>query len=105
MHPLRRRRPAEAGGEPGGALRQFRFLLPSLDEQHRIVAYLDDLQAQVDELTAIQDATQAELEALLPSVLERSVFCSVHNHRRQYNHFRNTNFWPIGQYALAQTRT
>jgi hypothetical protein len=25
----------------------------------------------MDELTALQDATQAELEALLPSVLER----------------------------------
>ena len=35
-------------------------------------AYLDDLQAQVDELTALQDATQAELDALLPSVLDRA---------------------------------
>jgi type I restriction enzyme S subunit len=55
-----------------GALRQFRFLLPSFDEQRRIVAYLDDLQSQLDELAATQDATQAELEALLPSVLDRA---------------------------------
>jgi restriction endonuclease S subunit len=46
--------------------------LPPLPEQRRIVAYLDDLQAQVDELTALQQATQAELDALLPSVLERA---------------------------------
>jgi type I restriction enzyme S subunit len=41
-------------------------------ERHRISAYLDGLQAQVDELTALQDATQAELDALLPSVLDRA---------------------------------
>jgi len=41
-------------------------------ERNRIVAYLDDLQAQVDELTALQDATQAEIDALLPSVLDRA---------------------------------
>ena len=45
---------------------------PSKGERNRIVAYLDGLQAQVDELTALQDATQAELEALLPSVLDRA---------------------------------
>jgi type I restriction enzyme S subunit len=46
--------------------------LPPLDGQHRIVAYLDSLQAQVDRLTATQDATQAELDALLPSVLDQA---------------------------------
>jgi type I restriction enzyme S subunit len=55
-----------------GAIRQFRFLLPSLAEQRRIVAYLDDLQAQVDQLTATQDAIQAELDTLLPSVLDQA---------------------------------
>ena len=50
------------------------FEIPALplSEQRRIVACLDDLQAQVDELTALQDATQAELDALLPSVLDRA---------------------------------
>ena len=38
----------------------------SLAKQRRSVAYLDDLQGQVDELTALQEATQAELDALLP---------------------------------------
>ena len=44
----------------------------ALDEQHRIVAYLDDLQAQVDELTALQVTTQTELDTLLPSVLDQA---------------------------------
>jgi hypothetical protein len=34
------------------------------------ISYLDDLQAQVDELTALQETTQAE--ALLPSVLDKA---------------------------------
>jgi len=53
-------------------LRQLKFPFPPLDEQRRIVTYLDDLQAQVDGLAALQDATQAELNALLPSVLHRA---------------------------------
>jgi len=55
-----------------GLLESIPIPLPPLDEQRRIVAYLDGLQAQVDELTALQDATQAELDALLPSVLDRA---------------------------------
>ncbi len=46
--------------------------IPPLSEQRHIVAYLDDLQAQVDALTALQEATQAELDALLPAVLDRA---------------------------------
>jgi len=42
------------------------------DEQRRIVTHLDGLQARVDQLTALQLATQAELDALLPSVLDRA---------------------------------
>ena len=38
----------------------------------RIVAYLDDLQAKVDELRRLQAETQKELDALLPSVLDRA---------------------------------
>jgi type I restriction enzyme S subunit len=54
------------------SLREFSFLVFPLSEQRRIVAYLDGLQAQADELTALQQATQVELDALLPSVLERA---------------------------------
>ena len=55
-----------------GALRKFKFLLPSLTEQLRIVAYLDGLQAKVDALKKFQAETAAELDALLPSILDRA---------------------------------
>jgi len=61
--------------KPGLNLTNIRMLevpFPPMREQRRIVAHLDDLQAQVDELTALQDATQVELDALLPSVLDRA---------------------------------
>jgi type I restriction enzyme S subunit len=46
--------------------------VPPLPEQRRIVAYLDDLQARVDALRALQAATAAELDALLPAVLDKA---------------------------------
>jgi type I restriction enzyme S subunit len=46
-----------------------KLLLP---EQSRIVAYLDDLQAKVDALKKLQAETAAELDALLPSVLDKA---------------------------------
>ena len=42
------------------------------DEQRRIVAYLDDLQAKVDQLRSLQAQTAAELDSLLPSILDRA---------------------------------
>ena len=62
----------------GSSLRSFRVvsrvswskLLPT--DQCRIVAYLDGLQAQVDELIATQEAAQTELESLLPSILDQA---------------------------------
>ncbi len=53
-------------------LRALPIALPSLSEQQRIVAYLDDLQAKVDSLKQLQAETAAELDALLPSVLDRA---------------------------------
>ncbi len=53
-------------------LKRILLPLPSLAEQQRIVAYLDGLQAQVEALKAMQAATAAELDALLPSVLDRA---------------------------------
>ena len=46
--------------------------LPSLDEQSRIVVYLDDLQAKVETLKRLQSETEAELNALLPSILDKA---------------------------------
>jgi type I restriction enzyme S subunit len=40
-------------------------------EQRRIVAELDALQAEVDSLKRLQAETAAELDALLPSILDR----------------------------------
>ncbi|MCG2737033.1 MAG: restriction endonuclease subunit S [Candidatus Methanoperedenaceae archaeon] len=45
---------------------------PSPPEQHCIVAYLDELQAKVDALMRLQKETGAELDALLPAVLDRA---------------------------------
>ena len=43
-----------------------------LEEQRRLVAYLDGLQAQVSALRAAQAVTEKELSALMPSVLDRA---------------------------------
>ena len=48
------------------------FAPPPRAEQRRIVAYLDDLQAKVDRLKALQAQTAAELDALLPAILDKA---------------------------------
>ncbi len=54
------------------ALKRFSLQIPSLSEQRRIVAYLDGLQAKVDALKRLQSETAAELDALLPAILDRA---------------------------------
>ena len=46
--------------------------LPPLDEQRRIVAYLDGLQAKVNALKELQSASGEELSALMPSILDKA---------------------------------
>jgi len=46
--------------------------LPALDEQRRIVAHLDALQAQIDRLKREQAEAAAELDKLLPSILDKA---------------------------------
>jgi len=53
-------------------LRALPIKLPPLDEQRRIVAYLDSVQARLASLRELQSATGEELSALLPSVLDRA---------------------------------
>lgn len=53
-------------------LRALPLKLPPLEKQHRIVAYLDGVQAMVDRLKALQEETAAELDALLPSILDKA---------------------------------
>lgn len=51
---------------------EFVIDLPDLEDQRRIVAELGALQAQVDALRHLQIETAAELDALLPSVLDKA---------------------------------
>ncbi len=55
-----------------GRLRKTKIPIPSLDEQRQLMAYLDGLQAQVSKLRAAQAETARELNALMPSVLDRA---------------------------------
>jgi type I restriction enzyme S subunit len=53
-------------------LKNLDIPVPPLDEQRRIVAYLDSVQARLASLRELQSATGEELDALLPSVLDRA---------------------------------
>ncbi len=55
-----------------GRIKQITVPVPTLKEQRRIVAYLDNLQAKVDALKKLQAETAAELDALLPSILDKA---------------------------------
>ncbi len=57
---------------PGEKLKTLPIPVPPLDEQRRIVAYLDSVQARLESLRELQSATGEELSALLPSVLDRA---------------------------------
>jgi type I restriction enzyme S subunit len=50
----------------------FEISIPPLPEQRRIVFELDALQAEVDALKLLQAETAAELDALLPSILDKA---------------------------------
>ncbi len=51
---------------------EFEIAIPPFDVQRRIVAHLDDLQTKVDALKGLQAETAVELDALLPSVLDKA---------------------------------
>jgi type I restriction enzyme S subunit len=57
---------------PGEKLKTLPIPVPPLDEQRRIVAYLDSVQARLASLRELQSATGEELSALLPSVLDNA---------------------------------
>jgi type I restriction enzyme S subunit len=59
-------------GISGANAKSFQVSVPPLSEQRRIVAELDALQAQVDALKKLQAETAAELDALLPSILDKA---------------------------------
>jgi type I restriction enzyme S subunit len=53
-------------------IRQFELPLPPISEQSRIVADLDAMQVQIGALSHIQTETSAELDALLPAILDKA---------------------------------
>jgi type I restriction enzyme, S subunit len=53
-------------------IRNFPIPTPPIDDQRRIVAYLDGLQAKLDALKRHQAETAAKLDALMPSILDRA---------------------------------
>jgi type I restriction enzyme S subunit len=55
-----------------GRLYKTKIPIPPLDEQRRIVAYLDSVQVRLASLRELQSKTQEELDALLPSVLDKA---------------------------------
>ncbi len=55
-----------------GHVRNIPFPKVSLKDQRRIVSELDSLQAEVDVLKRLQAETAAELDALLPAILDRA---------------------------------
>jgi type I restriction enzyme S subunit len=55
-----------------GKLRALTIPLPPVPEQRRIVTHLDALQMKADAMRALQSETSTELDALLPSVLNRA---------------------------------
>ena len=55
-----------------GRLRSAEIAVPPISEQYRIVAELDALQVRVDALKKVQAQTAAEIDALLPSILDKA---------------------------------
>lgn len=55
-----------------GRIKSISVPVPPLAEQRRIVAELDALQTEVDALKRLQAETAAELDALLPAILDKA---------------------------------
>ena len=53
-------------------IRQFVIPFPPIEEQQRIIDYLDGLQSKVAHLKTIQDKTAVELDAMIPSILDKA---------------------------------
>ena len=56
----------------GKKLANIHVTIALLEERQRLVAYLDGLLAQVSAIRAAQGGSAWELEALLPSILDRA---------------------------------
>jgi restriction endonuclease S subunit len=61
---------SHGGAKPnwnGSMIKNIEIAISPLEEQRRLVAYLDGLQAQMSQLRLRQEETQKELDALMPS--------------------------------------
>ena len=56
----------------GVKLKSYGVIVPDRLEQRHVVAHLDELAAKVDSLKALQAQSAAELDALLPSILDKA---------------------------------
>jgi type I restriction enzyme S subunit len=59
-------------GVSGKDAKSFQIPVPPLSEQERIVTHLDNMQARADMLKRLQAETAEELDALLPSILDKA---------------------------------
>lgn len=57
---------------PGEKLKVLEVPIPPIPEQRRIISYLDDLKVKFAALKHLQAETGAELDASLPSILDRA---------------------------------
>jgi len=57
---------------PGAKLKVLEIPVPPILEQRRVVAYLDSIQEKIRPLRDLQSQTSTELEALLPSILDKA---------------------------------
>lgn len=67
------REQSHGGAQPnwnGKMIKSIEVALPPMCEQERIVAYLDNFQTKINALKKEQTKTSAELDALLPSILD-----------------------------------
>lgn len=55
-----------------GAAREFKLRVPSLEHQRKVVSYLDQFREQFDRVEQHKLATVAELEAMIPAILNRA---------------------------------
>lgn len=53
-------------------IREFPMPAPPLSEQNRLVTYLEDLKSKIESLKQLQSETSSELDALLPSILDKA---------------------------------
>jgi type I restriction enzyme S subunit len=62
-------------GKPGLNLTNIRNLslpVPPLPVQHRVVAYLDQAEEQLQRLSSLQAGSSKELDAMLPAILDQA---------------------------------